>query len=87
MEALVQQGVTRLLVEGGPATWRAFSEAGLVDEAVVFQARAESAPQLPAVEALARYIAAGSLQFCGRRTVGDSDMITFRRRWLSGAQR
>ncbi len=39
MEALVEEGVTRLLVEGGPGTWRAFSDAGLIDEAVVFRAR------------------------------------------------
>ncbi len=35
-ETLVERGVTRLLVEGGPTLWRAFAKAGLVDEVVVF---------------------------------------------------
>lgn len=37
-EALVGQGVTRLLVEGGPTVWRAFFTSGLVDEVVVYRA-------------------------------------------------
>ena len=43
MEALVANGITRLLVEGGPLTWRAFADAGLIDEAVLFHARREPA--------------------------------------------
>ena len=38
MEALVARGITRLLVEGGPSMWRAFADASLVDEVVVYQA-------------------------------------------------
>ena len=38
LEALAADGVTRLLVEGGPSVWRAFAQAGLVDEVVVFVA-------------------------------------------------
>lgn len=37
MEVLVQNGVTRLLVEGGPTMWRAFDRANLVDEVVMFR--------------------------------------------------
>lgn len=37
--ALADDGITRLLVEGGPHVWRAFSDAGVVDEVVVYQAR------------------------------------------------
>ena len=37
-EAIVAEGVTRLLVEGGPAMWRAFAHAGIVDEVVCFRA-------------------------------------------------
>lgn len=33
---LAGQGITRLLVEGGPTIWRAFADSGLVDEVVVF---------------------------------------------------
>jgi diaminohydroxyphosphoribosylaminopyrimidine deaminase/5-amino-6-(5-phosphoribosylamino)uracil reductase len=40
LSKLADEGVTRLLVEGGAATWAAFSAAGLADEVVVFQAGA-----------------------------------------------
>lgn len=39
-EAIVAEGITRLLVEGGPAIWRAFAHAGLVDEVVCYRALA-----------------------------------------------
>jgi diaminohydroxyphosphoribosylaminopyrimidine deaminase / 5-amino-6-(5-phosphoribosylamino)uracil reductase len=38
MEALIERGITRLLVEGGPATWRAFADASLADEVALFMA-------------------------------------------------
>jgi diaminohydroxyphosphoribosylaminopyrimidine deaminase / 5-amino-6-(5-phosphoribosylamino)uracil reductase len=38
MMRLAAEGVTRLLVEGGPRTWRGFFEAGLADEVVIMQA-------------------------------------------------
>ncbi len=38
MEALIERGVTRLLVEGGPAMWRAFAHASLADEVALFMA-------------------------------------------------
>lgn len=37
-EALVAEGITRLLVEGGPTLWRAFLLAGLVDEIYCYRA-------------------------------------------------
>ena len=43
LAALAERGITRLLVEGGPAVWREFSDSGLVDEVVVFQAGGEGA--------------------------------------------
>jgi len=36
LESLVERGITRLMVEGGPTLWRAFAKAGLVDEVVAF---------------------------------------------------
>lgn len=88
LEALVAEGVTRLLVEGGPATWRAFSEAGLIDEATLFQARPEGvsvlAPEASRA-ALDRYVAAGGLEFFEQRRLGGDDMITFRRHWFARA--
>lgn len=38
MEQLVAEGITRLLVEGGPTVWRAFADARLVDAVHLFQA-------------------------------------------------
>ncbi|MGF1649828.1 MAG: bifunctional diaminohydroxyphosphoribosylaminopyrimidine deaminase/5-amino-6-(5-phosphoribosylamino)uracil reductase RibD [Hyphomicrobiaceae bacterium] len=40
MDALVARGITRVLIEGGPRLWQAFAGHKLVDEIVVFQARA-----------------------------------------------
>jgi diaminohydroxyphosphoribosylaminopyrimidine deaminase/5-amino-6-(5-phosphoribosylamino)uracil reductase len=90
MEALVASGITRLLVEGGVRTWRAFSDAGLVDEAVLFQARVASAPPLDparALAALSRYVATGSLEQFEHRSVGGDDMMVFRRHWRSIGRR
>lgn len=42
---LAKQGITRLLVEGGPKIWRAFSEQGLVDEAYIFAVGNETSPE------------------------------------------
>ena len=85
METLVAHGVTRLLVEGGPATWDAFSQSGLIDEAVLMQARPAGAPPLAeaaATAALQRYVAAAGFALYDRRTIGSDDMLAFRRRWL-----
>ena len=37
LEQLVAEGITRLLVEGGPTLWRAFLDAGLADEVYMYQ--------------------------------------------------
>jgi len=82
METLVAHGVTRLLVEGGPLTWRAFARAGLADEAVVFHAREGAvATQAAAAALLQHYVASESLHLFDQRTVGDDAMLVFRRRW------
>jgi len=86
MEALVANGITRLLVEGGAYTWSAFSQAGLVDEAVLFHARAAGAPPLnleQGLAALSRYVATESLEHFEQRNVGGDDMMAFRRHWRS----
>lgn len=86
MEALVAEGVTRLLVEGGPTMWRGFADAGLVDEAVLFQARGRGETGREGssgATALERYVAATNLQLCDHRTVGGDDLMVFRRHWHS----
>jgi diaminohydroxyphosphoribosylaminopyrimidine deaminase/5-amino-6-(5-phosphoribosylamino)uracil reductase len=90
MEALVANGITRLLVEGGAYTWRAFSQTGLVDEAVLFHARAAGAPPLnleQGLAALSRYVATESLEHFEQRNVGGDDMMVFRRHWRSLGRR
>ena len=48
LESLAADGVTRLLVEGGPRIWRAFAEAGLVDEVIEFCATGDVKLDRPA---------------------------------------
>ena len=37
LETLASRGITRVLVEGGPTVARAFLDADLIDEAVIYQ--------------------------------------------------
>ncbi|MEM1306113.1 MAG: bifunctional diaminohydroxyphosphoribosylaminopyrimidine deaminase/5-amino-6-(5-phosphoribosylamino)uracil reductase RibD [Pseudomonadota bacterium] len=81
MEQLVARGMTRLLVEGGPSLWRAFAEARLVDEIVLFHARADAAIPVSAdaaYRALATYMPDAGLTIVTRRPVGSDDMFVFR---------
>jgi diaminohydroxyphosphoribosylaminopyrimidine deaminase/5-amino-6-(5-phosphoribosylamino)uracil reductase len=84
METLVAQGITRVLAEGGPVTWRNLSRAGLIDEVVLFRARAETGPAAAPPDPsamLQRYILGGNLHLYDHRTVGGDDMMVFRRHW------
>ncbi len=86
METLVANGTTRLLVEGGAKTWRLFSRAGLIDEAVLFHARGAGAAPLTAEQglaALSRYVATEALEHFEHRSVGGDAMMVFRRHWRS----
>jgi diaminohydroxyphosphoribosylaminopyrimidine deaminase/5-amino-6-(5-phosphoribosylamino)uracil reductase len=81
MEAIVAEGITRLLVEGGPRVWRAFSRHGLVDEVVLFRPRGPggaAASDAAAVEALARHVDPGELRLVDRRRLGGDEMLLFR---------
>jgi diaminohydroxyphosphoribosylaminopyrimidine deaminase/5-amino-6-(5-phosphoribosylamino)uracil reductase len=86
----VAHGITRLLLEGGPATWAAFSRAGLVDAAVLFHARGADGGELsPAggLAALGRYITTEGFDIYDRRTIGGDDMLAVRRQWHRGGRR
>jgi diaminohydroxyphosphoribosylaminopyrimidine deaminase/5-amino-6-(5-phosphoribosylamino)uracil reductase len=76
MEALVGEGVTRLLVEGGPTVWGAFARAGLVDEAILFMAGRPSLDE--AHKAISQYIDTAGLHLADRRRVGGDTMLTWR---------
>jgi diaminohydroxyphosphoribosylaminopyrimidine deaminase/5-amino-6-(5-phosphoribosylamino)uracil reductase len=86
MEMLVERGITRLLVEGGPATWAAFSRAALIDETVLFHARAKPTEPLGPIAAqkvLQTYVSTMGFTLYDQRRLGDDDMLAFRRPWRS----
>ena len=86
-EALVAEGITRLLVEGGPTIWRAFAGAGLVDEVIVFRAppKNSSAADLPGIriipetDELAALLPGLSLRLADINQVGPDVMLTYRK--------
>jgi len=89
MEALVAEGITRLLVEGGPLTWGAFSRAGLIDEVVMFRGRMQGGRVLPdptVLQALGQFIATDGLELRDHRMLLSDDMMVFRRPWRSLAR-
>ncbi len=72
MEALVARGITRLLVEGGPRIWRAFANASLVDEVILYMAGAPSDDE--ALSAVARGLGPVALSLVDRRVMGSDTM-------------
>jgi diaminohydroxyphosphoribosylaminopyrimidine deaminase/5-amino-6-(5-phosphoribosylamino)uracil reductase len=74
---LAGRGITRLLVEGGPTVWRAFADAGAVDEVVLFMAR--HGPSSEALAALDRYLGPLDLGTADRRPAGADTMWRLRR--------
>jgi diaminohydroxyphosphoribosylaminopyrimidine deaminase/5-amino-6-(5-phosphoribosylamino)uracil reductase len=71
---LAEQGTTRILVEGGPRIWRAFADAGAVDEAVIFQAGIG----LAAEDCLKRWLPGLALPLAQTRRIGDDHYHVFR---------
>jgi diaminohydroxyphosphoribosylaminopyrimidine deaminase/5-amino-6-(5-phosphoribosylamino)uracil reductase len=79
MEALVAEGVTRLLVEGGPSVWRALADLNLVDEIYLYRARAAGDARPDGGPALARYLPNGEFLLVGRLDVGPDQLLVYRR--------
>lgn len=76
LETLAARGITRLLVEGGPAVWRSFSDRGFVDEVQLFHAgRCDAAT---ARAHLSRHIAVGGLTAVDTVYPGEDTLVTFR---------
>lgn len=77
---LCEAGMTRLLVEGGPSVWRAFAAAGLIDEAILFQARdrQSGAPSASVSQILSRWLPGAALALADERRIGDDLMRVFR---------
>ncbi len=78
---LAANGVTRLLVEGGPTVWSLFLAAGLVDEAIVAVSPVRAASESIAVTGpdLDHHFSAYRLARVGRRAIGPDTLHTFRR--------
>ena len=78
---LAANGVTRLLVEGGPTMWEAFLSAGLVDELLVAVSPKVSTGSTRAVAGtdLDAHFAPYGMMRCGQRAVGPDTLHAFRR--------
>ncbi len=88
-EALVARGITRLLVEGGPAIWASMLAARMVDEIVEFRALGGGTVEAAAQNAL-RDIAAMAgrhrvFELADARRLDGDAMLTFRERGAAGA--
>lgn len=78
--ALAARGITRVLIEGGPATGASFFRAGLVDEAVIFQSKKNlTAPGLKPQAGLAEITDHAQYVFVQSQSLGDDRMLIYRR--------
>jgi len=82
METLADRGITRVLVEGGPSVARAFLDADLVDEAVIYQgpepAGADGLTPF-AGDSLDRLTGSGHFKTIASRSFGPDRMTWWRR--------
>jgi diaminohydroxyphosphoribosylaminopyrimidine deaminase/5-amino-6-(5-phosphoribosylamino)uracil reductase len=82
LQTLARRGLTRILVEGGPTIARAFLDADLVDEVVIYQGPKPAGADalLPlASEGLDRIIASGHFTQIEARSFGPDRMTWWRR--------
>ena len=83
LRLIAEEGITRLLVEGGPMTARAFLDAGLVDEVVIFRGvgRLGEAGLLPLVDrGLAEFDVEAHWRVTDYRRAGTDTVTTYRSR-------
>jgi diaminohydroxyphosphoribosylaminopyrimidine deaminase/5-amino-6-(5-phosphoribosylamino)uracil reductase len=82
LNRLTAEGITRLLVEGGPATARAFVGAGVADEIIIMKGEARLAPEatlLPfGTDGLELISASNSFILVGQRKAGSDTVCVFR---------
>ena len=74
LERLAADGVTRLLIEGGPAVWRAIAKSGLVDEVALFVAGSNDMNDEVALGFASHQLGSLALSAAGHRPIG-SDTI------------
>jgi diaminohydroxyphosphoribosylaminopyrimidine deaminase/5-amino-6-(5-phosphoribosylamino)uracil reductase len=82
LETLASRGITRVLVEGGPSVARAFLDADLIDEAVIYQGANPAGHDalMPFVnEGVDRLTASGNFTQTQSRSFGPDRMTGWRR--------
>jgi diaminohydroxyphosphoribosylaminopyrimidine deaminase/5-amino-6-(5-phosphoribosylamino)uracil reductase len=82
LETLASRGITRVLVEGGPSVARAFLDADLIDEMVIYEGSQPAGPDglIPFVnEGLDRVIAKSHFAQTRSRAFGPDRMTAWRR--------
>lgn len=82
---LADEGVTRLLVEGGETVWRALAAARLVDEVALFQAGGDGSGPLSPAALAARYAPGLDLALAAHRRVGADTLALLRVRGAAEA--
>lgn len=83
LRAMAEDGITRLLVEGGPTTARAFLDAGFVDEVVLFRGASQLGTQgmLPLADRGVEELSNALLwRVTDQRAIGADSVTTYRAR-------
>lgn len=78
LETLADEGITRLLVEGGGAVWASFAAERMVDEVVLFQAHGDGKGDLSPAALAVRYAPGLDLSLTSHRRVGADAVSTYR---------
>lgn len=81
LDSLAENGVTRLMVEGGPTVWMAFLSAGCVDEVCIVTGHGTAAgPAIPVIEGdHAAFLARYQLREQLARMLGPDRLVVYRR--------
>jgi diaminohydroxyphosphoribosylaminopyrimidine deaminase / 5-amino-6-(5-phosphoribosylamino)uracil reductase len=80
LKILGEQGITRLMVEGGPTVAAAFAAADLVDEAVLLRSpKAIGDTGISALEGMKLETLTGKLRSCGNQALGADTIETYER--------
>ncbi|HFB2047826.1 MAG TPA: Riboflavin biosynthesis protein RibD [Hyphomicrobiaceae bacterium MAG_BT-2024] len=79
VENFVANGITRLLVEGGPTIWRAFDRFRLVDEVIMFLARSKTDQHQDAIEMLKSFVSRTPFKLIRKTALEHDDIFIFRK--------
>lgn len=83
LERLADEGITRLLIEGGPRVARSFLDAGVVDEVLIYRGTRELGANglLPLVDRDLKELEADTTwQLSEARALGDDNLVRYRNR-------